>query len=54
MKLPTYTIGGRTYTILFPDLLRPLNAAERQSLEDSIKERGVLAPTGVEGLLCYQ
>jgi ParB-like chromosome segregation protein Spo0J len=48
MELPTYTIGGRMFTVLFPHLLRPLNAAERQSLKDSIKERGVLVKVVVD------
>src|SRR5262249_53337502 len=35
--------GGRTFTILFPRLLRPLDEGQRKKLEGSIRRRGVLA-----------
>lgn len=41
-------IGDRTYHLLFPDLLRPLNEAERDSLRNSIRERGVCVPVVID------
>src|SRR5262245_60214873 len=41
--LPDVTVGGRTFTILFPLLLRPLDEGQRKKLEGSIRRRGVLA-----------
>ena len=41
-------IGDRTYHLLFPDLLRPLNAAELDSLRTSIRERGVCVPVVID------
>jgi ParB-like chromosome segregation protein Spo0J len=45
---PTVTIGQRTFTILFPELLRPLTEHERQDLKDSIQENGVQMPVVVD------
>jgi ParB-like chromosome segregation protein Spo0J len=47
-KLPEVTLAGRTFTILFPELLRPLNPAERQRLKDSIAANGVQYPVLVD------
>ena len=41
----TVRIGGRVFTLLFPDLLRPLSAAERSRLSAGITRAGrVLVP----------
>src|SRR5262249_21400794 len=45
---PTVTVGGRPFTILFPDLVRPLTAQERQKLRDDIRQRGVVQPLIVD------
>ena len=44
MSLPTYTLDGRTFTILFPDLLRSLTDQESADLEKAISEDGVTTP----------
>lgn len=44
----TIRIGSSEYRILYPDLLRPLNAAERDSLRTSIRERGVCVPVVID------
>jgi hypothetical protein len=41
MTLPTITYRGRTFTVLFPDLLRPLHGEERERLRASILADGV-------------
>jgi N6-adenosine-specific RNA methylase IME4 len=41
-------LGSRTFRVLFPDLLRPLNAAEREGLMKDIAGRGVVAPVIVD------
>ncbi|MHB1422134.1 MAG: ParB N-terminal domain-containing protein [Gemmataceae bacterium] len=41
MSQETITIGDTTYTILFPDLLRPLSGQEREDLKDSILNYGI-------------
>jgi hypothetical protein len=46
--LPTVQIGKQTYTILFPDLLRPLTDVERQGLKNSIRADGVEVPIVVD------
>jgi hypothetical protein len=38
---PTITHRGRTFTVLFPDLLRPLHGEERERLRASIRTDGV-------------
>lgn len=38
--MQTYTIGQNTYTVLFPDLIRPLTPVEREELKESIRQRG--------------
>jgi hypothetical protein len=48
MSKPTITYRGTTYTVLFPDLLRPLTEAEREELRDDIKRNGVLVPVVVD------
>jgi hypothetical protein len=40
-RQPTITIGKRTFTMLFPDLLRPLTDREYQDLKNSIRKSGV-------------
>jgi hypothetical protein len=46
---PTVTVGGRTFTILFPDLLRPLRPDERSELLQSICQRKrVLVPVVID------
>jgi hypothetical protein len=47
-ELPTVTIGKRTFTILFPDLLRALSDKERQGLKNSIRADGVDVPIVVD------
>jgi hypothetical protein len=47
-KLPTITIGERTFTVLFPDLLRPLTPAERANLRESIQSEGMFVPIIVD------
>jgi hypothetical protein len=44
MKPQKIKIGHRTFTILFPDLLRPLHENEKTPLRVSIKKRGVITP----------
>lgn len=34
-------VGDRTFTVLFPDLLRPLTPDERQGLQEDIRSQGV-------------
>ena len=46
--LPTVKIGKRTFTILFPDLLRPLTERELIDLRKSIRRRGVAVPIIVD------
>lgn len=41
-------IGNRTFTILFPDLLRPLNDTELVALRKSIRKNGVVCPVIVD------
>src|SRR5262245_18133873 len=41
-------VGDRTFGILFPDLLRPLDPEERQQLRDSIRANGVAVPIVVD------
>jgi hypothetical protein len=48
MSKPTVTYQGKTYTVLFPDLLRPLTKVERFSLADDIRAKGVLVPVVVD------
>src|ERR1700730_4259722 len=48
MSEPIITIGDRTFTILFSDLLRPLQDSERQALENSIRKQGVIVPVVVD------
>jgi hypothetical protein len=48
MSKPTITYHRRTYTVLFPDLLRPLGAAEVEDLTASIRKNGVLVPVVVD------
>lgn len=47
-NLPQLEIGERTFTILFPELLRPLDKAEREKLKRSIKKHGVVVPVVVD------
>jgi hypothetical protein len=42
------TVGGRTFHVLFPDLLRPLTAEERAGLREDISRRGVITPVVVD------
>jgi hypothetical protein len=37
----TITIGGRTFTVLFPDLIRPLTAAELGGLREDVAANGI-------------
>src|SRR5262245_33985092 len=48
MSLPTVTIRGRTFTILFPDLFRPLTGAERARLKSHIRRHGVRVPVVID------
>jgi ParB-like chromosome segregation protein Spo0J len=41
---PTITYQGKTYTVLFPDLLRPLSAAEYEGLKEDIRKNGIKVP----------
>lgn len=41
-------IGKRTFTILFPELLRPLGDRDRQDLKNSIRKMGVVVPIVVD------
>jgi hypothetical protein len=46
---PTVTVGTRTFTVLFPNLVRPLTADEHDSLRESIRAHGrVLVPVVVD------
>ena len=47
-ELPTVMIGKRKFTILFPDLLRPLTDSEGESLKRSIRKNGVQVPVVVD------
>jgi ParB-like chromosome segregation protein Spo0J len=38
------TTGDQTFTILFPDLLRPLTASEYAGLREDVKRRGIVVP----------
>jgi hypothetical protein len=40
-ELPQIKLGRRTFTVLFPDLLRPLTPVERDGLKASIRALGV-------------
>lgn len=40
----TITVGDLTFTVLFPDLFRPLTDSERTDLKASIEARGVVVP----------
>ena len=42
------TIGERVFTILFPEIIRPLTDSEREKLKESIREYGVVTPIGVD------
>jgi len=42
--LPTITVDGCTFTVLFPDLVRPLTPAERADLRASIERCGIRSP----------
>jgi hypothetical protein len=45
----TVKVGGRTFTILFPELLRPLSPPERRVLKESIScRRRVIVPVVVD------
>jgi hypothetical protein len=44
MNPATITYRGKTYTVLFPDLLRPLTADEREDLRQDVRRNGVLVP----------
>jgi hypothetical protein len=44
----TYTVGKKTYTALFPDLLPPLTPEARAGLKDDIAKHGVLVPVIVD------
>lgn len=46
--LPTRRIGGRTFTVLFPGLLRPHTEAELRGLETSIARLGFRDPITVD------
>lgn len=46
--LPTHTVGGVTYTVLFPDLLRPHTPKELEELETSISVEGFWDPITVD------
>lgn len=48
MTNDTFTIGKRTFTILFPDLLRPLSDRERRDLRSSMALHGVQSPVLVD------
>jgi ParB-like chromosome segregation protein Spo0J len=48
MDLPQVKIGKRTFTILFPDLLRPLTEREATDLRESVRRHGVIAPVIVD------
>src|SRR5690242_21675338 len=41
MAKETIKIGETTFTVLFPDLVRPLTEGERQELKKSIEKYGV-------------
>lgn len=41
-------VGKKTYRVLFPDLLRPLNERERIALKKSINRRGIQSPVIVD------
>lgn len=43
-----YQVGGRTFTVLYPDLLRPLSQDEGDDLRQSIKTLGVRNPVIVD------
>lgn len=42
--MKTITVGKRTFTILFPDAFRALNAEEATDLKSSVKAHGVMSP----------
>lgn len=44
----TVKIGGETFSILFPDLLRPLTDEEFSGLKRSIEKNGILVPVVVD------
>lgn len=44
----TIDVGGRVFTVLFPDLVRPLTEEERSDLRESITRRGILTPPVVD------
>src|SRR5690348_8184552 len=44
----TITIGETEYTVLFPDLMRPLTDRERQDLKESIEKRGIMNPVAID------
>ncbi len=46
--MQTISIGGVVYTVLFPDLLRPLTEDERLRLVSSVRDLGVLNPALVD------
>ena len=46
--LPAIKIGQRTFTLLFPELLRPLTDSEREALKDSIEKDGVRTPVIID------
>jgi ParB-like chromosome segregation protein Spo0J len=46
--LPVICLGGRHFTILFPDLTRDLSPQERQNLRDSLNEHGMLFPVLID------
>jgi hypothetical protein len=48
MTQPTFQIGQHTFKILYPELLRALTDAERQTLRDSIEKFGVLNPIAID------
>jgi uncharacterized protein YerC len=48
MNRQTIKVGRRTFTVLFPDLLRELNKGERAALRGSIKGCGVQVPVVVD------
>jgi ParB-like chromosome segregation protein Spo0J len=44
----TIAIGETTYTILFPDLVRPLSKREYQDLKESIDKYGIKIPVAID------
>jgi hypothetical protein len=44
MQRPTITYKDKTYTVLFPDLLRPLTREEYEGLKEDIKKNGIRMP----------